>query len=902
MTDNWTLLLEIGYCVLEGLHHNDILQYEVVFCICIILQVKFLYDERKNNQIMDCLLDDGMKKCHGPALWAYNNAIFTNDDFENILKLGGATKEDNTTKIGKFGLGFNAVYNLTDVPSFISKEHIAILDPHKTHLGRALRRQKPGLKMDIQKNRKKMKRLSNQFKPFDGVFGCELTTQQRNDYSYEGTLFRFPLRTPPQAEIGDISKISYNHDKMVELLQKLLQSSESLLLFSQNILKMSVYHLKADALDGSSAQLLFGVNREAEKVLRPLSLPVGLSDTASKAAEKDKRLLKETNILRAATVEMQRSQYKHSQPVSSIIVQKVSIDVRPEGESLLRHEDEAQRSCLWATSSCMGTDECFTRSLEDKTLLPVGGVAVPVHEHQGDILPCEDLSGKVYCFLPLSIETDLQFHINGYFAVTSSRRYLCQQSSEDLRDTRGKWNDSLATDPICKAFINLLVVLADNCKQSRYDFTRLFPCKMPKGDVPKELRRQSLVDLVTTDVRVFTDGEKYASFSEICFIDPSFRSSEIGDVVLELLREFSASVVVDMSQIFLEALQEVGCRDQINSRMFTRKQFFEEIFMPNITDIDAYKRNLLLFKSITSSKEIDELVKSYACIPTEPTGDLKKPSELVLRSGTIGELYNVNDKRFPQLTSLTTTEQTSLIPRLVELGMKTNDLPWEDVMERAQSIVNEQEVGHLRSKSLINHMERKLKEGSLKCDEEVQKQLIHTSFLPVMKRPRSCPIAWKVEQTGRLLVTPGESYLASKKKVLCFVEHIVENGVISEYNHRETIRFLGFRCRNLSAEQLISQLSEMKKSGVKDWSELNEYVHEVYTELQKMCECDESDQNGIKKAFHEKGLLYMANEFRDLTGVHWKFLQEVPHPISVLLLLEKPDFSTCTRCWCQGSL
>ena len=149
---------------------------------------------------MERLLDDGMKQCHGPALWAYNNAVFTDDDFVNILKLGGATKEEETTKIGRFGLGFNAVYNLTDVPSFISRNYIAIFDPHTTHLGRAIRHtQNPGLKLDIQKNRRKLSRLSNQFKPFDGVFDCHLTTQQKKDYVYDGTLFRFPLRTPVQA-------------------------------------------------------------------------------------------------------------------------------------------------------------------------------------------------------------------------------------------------------------------------------------------------------------------------------------------------------------------------------------------------------------------------------------------------------------------------------------------------------------------------------------------------------------------------------------------------------------------------------------------------------------------------------------------------------------------------------
>ncbi|KAK3735703.1 hypothetical protein QZH41_001319 [Actinostola sp. cb2023] len=112
-------------------------------------EVRFLYDERTNDDAMTHLLDEGMKECQGPALWSYNDAVFTNDDFQNIVKLNAATKEEDTGKIGRFGLGFNSVYNLTDVPSFVSRESIVILDPHTTYLGKAIRdKSKPGYPCD----------------------------------------------------------------------------------------------------------------------------------------------------------------------------------------------------------------------------------------------------------------------------------------------------------------------------------------------------------------------------------------------------------------------------------------------------------------------------------------------------------------------------------------------------------------------------------------------------------------------------------------------------------------------------------------------------------------------------------------------------------------------------------
>ncbi|XP_022786055.1 sacsin-like [Stylophora pistillata] len=116
-------------------------------------EVRFLYDERANKDALNRLLDEGMKECQGPALWVYNDAEFTEKDFENIEKLSGATKEHHTEKIGKFGLGFNAVYNLTDVPMFLSKNYFVVFDPHMSHLRRHIKNPaKPGVKIDLNKN------------------------------------------------------------------------------------------------------------------------------------------------------------------------------------------------------------------------------------------------------------------------------------------------------------------------------------------------------------------------------------------------------------------------------------------------------------------------------------------------------------------------------------------------------------------------------------------------------------------------------------------------------------------------------------------------------------------------------------------------------------------------------
>ena len=62
--------------------------------------MKLLLDERANDEQMKFLLDEGMRECQGAALWVYNNAVFSDTDFSDIIKLGGATKEQEINKIG----------------------------------------------------------------------------------------------------------------------------------------------------------------------------------------------------------------------------------------------------------------------------------------------------------------------------------------------------------------------------------------------------------------------------------------------------------------------------------------------------------------------------------------------------------------------------------------------------------------------------------------------------------------------------------------------------------------------------------------------------------------------------------------------------------------------------------
>ncbi len=47
-----------------------------------------------------------MASLQGPALLAYDDAIFTPENFEGLFSFGRGSKSADPTKTGKFGLGF----------------------------------------------------------------------------------------------------------------------------------------------------------------------------------------------------------------------------------------------------------------------------------------------------------------------------------------------------------------------------------------------------------------------------------------------------------------------------------------------------------------------------------------------------------------------------------------------------------------------------------------------------------------------------------------------------------------------------------------------------------------------------------------------------------------------------
>ena len=194
-------------------------------------EVDICFDARNHKAEQGRLFFPDMCESHGPALVIHNNSTFRDEDFENIQKLAGATKQHSKhLKIGKFGIGFCSVYHITDVPSFVSRDRLFIFDPTLKHLGKAVKNPaQPGKKV---KYLSKVIQQSKQMEPYKGLFGFT------GDTEYKGTLFRLPFRTTA----SELSNTCYSKsDSTVkELLDSIRACGDGLLLFLQNVRRITV--------------------------------------------------------------------------------------------------------------------------------------------------------------------------------------------------------------------------------------------------------------------------------------------------------------------------------------------------------------------------------------------------------------------------------------------------------------------------------------------------------------------------------------------------------------------------------------------------------------------------------------------------------------------------------------
>ena len=183
--------------------------------------IRFIIDSRSLKT--EKTFSSSFEKLQGPSLSIWNNSIFQDSDFNGISNIGEGSKNTDTEKIGRYGVGFNSVYQITDAPQFISdNSDYVIFDPRCKYMPYKTEAQ-AGLRMkDIQKRLKIYPNV---------IEGFELNSEE---VPLKGsTFFRLPLRK----ESSDLCTTIKTPEDIKKMMLEMKKDVSEMLLFLKNVKK-----------------------------------------------------------------------------------------------------------------------------------------------------------------------------------------------------------------------------------------------------------------------------------------------------------------------------------------------------------------------------------------------------------------------------------------------------------------------------------------------------------------------------------------------------------------------------------------------------------------------------------------------------------------------------------------
>jgi hypothetical protein len=395
--------------------------------------VRIILDERQHSELS--APHPGLQRVCGPAIISFNDAPFQEQDFKNLANLANSAKIEDAFKTGRFGLGFNSVYNVTDYPILLTRDKLWCLDPCET----LFEDPRGGIMWplgDLQANRR------------DGILGLFFDVgYKQGNADFAATAFRLPLRNADHIRLnrdperGDgharISSTPFTAKDFEEVVGGLSKIAHELLLFLKNVESVSCSRI---APDGSQKAMLNIRITNPEQVRRG-------------------RAVINKVLQRGIEATLSECQSSDEGRVESCFEAGVEVTA----------ESGSTETTLWQIASGIyaGVDECLieaSRSLGkvNERGLPHAGVAVCIQRGKA-IFPRTE--GRVFCYLPIADKDysgKLPLHIHGAFSLDDSRTSLSghREDEHHKQALRAKWNDLLLEHGVAAAYATALTQLA----------------------------------------------------------------------------------------------------------------------------------------------------------------------------------------------------------------------------------------------------------------------------------------------------------------------------------------------------------------------------------------------------------------------------------------------------------
>ncbi|KAF6756631.1 hypothetical protein DFP72DRAFT_810196 [Ephemerocybe angulata] len=424
----------------------------------------FLLDCRKHPSRNLC--DSKLAETQGPALLAFNNASFTADDWTALQRINKSSKEEDTSKIGKFGLGIRSCYHITDYLQVLSGEHLAIFDP------RCSFSRDGGVRLSLE-----------HAGDHRSAFGS-LYTDNLEQGRFNGTIVRLPLRTVPSEILENV----VSPDDIKDLFKDFIEGE-------LGVAMLFLRHLRSIKLivaDNKGEHHLANCDIEKTSTIGDgvAGVRVHIHCQGGSVVEKDWAILE---------------QHPPIEDAYNLLSKRMS-EFLP--------EEELQK--------------VLEAVLKKHKLRPDVGIAFPLSD--SDAPPGKRDNGFLFTFLRLPIETGFPVHIHGCFSLTTSRQNLRNPVDNGLvKGSEGRllieWNKILFDFFIPRAWAHLLEVFANDAPA--IDLFSAWPALQPPSKSGEQLYWQSLPQALFQIVcerklRVWpsTLGGKYFNLEEVYIAPP----------------------------------------------------------------------------------------------------------------------------------------------------------------------------------------------------------------------------------------------------------------------------------------------------------------------------------------------------------------------------------------------
>ena len=673
-------------------------------------EVKFIIDWRQHP--CETLLEPDMKHWQGPALLAYNNGVFSQNDLENICELAGGSKKSDPTKIGRFGIGFCSIYHLTDVPSFISGNHFIVFDPHTSYLSGRVTAGEPGMQIDMKEIYKNLSEFKDQFAPYCGLLGFDMTKAQRG---YKSTLFRFPFRNDDTARKSKISTTMYDRRRVQLLCDTLKKSAPELLVFLQNVRELSLYELDANS---------------------------SVNDL--------KCLLKVTKTVKSASHFGQTLIEQFRQGYSLELCQKKTFEI----ECCIGQMKQVDQ---WMVTSCLGTGK--SKSISESSagkangLCPLGEIAVKLDKSSSFVYPLS-ADGKLFCFLPLPIPCNLRFYCSGYFEVSKDRRWLKKDASSGKLN---EWNSAIINDALYNCFIQTLVnltsvsQLSSANKSDKEKFLKSYYSLWPNANNVVSFVGRLLFNHIEQSIHLTTSRILWSDVDCGRWLSPKDAfvynhhdkvKPDIRDDIIHLLLQHHYHIVdipYDIKSIMSASIRVINYKD-----------FCSKVLIPNIATLPVDIRDsqiialLLYIESAPDSDWARKHLRSTCCIPTRLNGRLRKPDDLIDPNSSLAKLYFENDECFPIEAYMRVGKVANA---LRSLGMSHFQLTVDKLKARASTVINLQYNEAIqRAKQILFYLSQQtyitFGYHGFSQTTNMYDSLRDIPFIPVSKHPQGLSLPW----------------------------------------------------------------------------------------------------------------------------------------------------------------